>query len=80
VSEQKLISDHVEKMLADKVIQPSNSSWSSPVVLARKDGEMRFCIDYRRLNAVTERDGYPLPRIEDVLGRLTGAKYLESIS
>lgn len=44
-----------------------------------KNGEMRFCIVYRRLNAVTERDGYPLPRIEDVLGHLSGAKYFSSL-
>jgi hypothetical protein len=40
---------------------------------------MRFCIDFRRLNAVTERDGYPLPGIEDVLGHLSGAKYFSSL-
>jgi len=44
-----------------------------------KNGEVRLCIDYRRLNVVTERDGYPLPRIEDSLGRLSGAKYFSSL-
>jgi hypothetical protein len=48
-------------------------------VRQEKNGEMRFCIVYRRLNAVTERDGYPLPRIEDVLGDLSGAKYFSSL-
>ncbi|KAI9555008.1 hypothetical protein GHT06_020301 [Daphnia sinensis] len=67
-------------MIAEKIIRPSSSSWSSPVVLVRKkSGEVRFCIDYRRLNSVTERDGYPLPRVEDVLGRLSGAKYFSSL-
>lgn len=80
VAERKLISEHVEKMIAEKIIRPSFSSWSSPVLLVRKkSGEVRFCIDYRRLNAVTERDGYFLPRIEDVLGRLSGAKYFSSL-
>jgi hypothetical protein len=62
-------------MLKSEVKQLSNSPWSSPVVLVKKkSGEYRFCVDHRRLNAVSKRDIYPLPQIDDVFDRLAGAK------
>ena len=55
-------------MLEVGVIRESNSPWSSPIVLAqKKDGSTIFCIDYRKLNNVTRKNSYPLPRIEDHL-------------
>ena len=58
------------------IIQPSSGPWSSPVVLVpKKDGTTRFCVDYRRLNAVSCKDAYPLPQIEDILSTLGEAKY-----
>ena len=78
--ERSIITEHVEKMLKDGVIQPPSSPWSSPVVFVRKpDKEVRFCIDYRRLNSITVRDVYPLPRKDDILGRLNGARYFTSL-
>ena len=67
-------------MLAIGIIQESNSAWSSPTVLVKKkDGTTRFCIDYRRLNQVTKVDAYPLPHIEDSLNTLGGARFFCSL-
>ncbi len=77
---RKIIGDNIEEMLKEEIITPSNSPWSSPVVLApKKDGTLRFCIDYRKLNAVTIRDAYPIPRIDDTLDALEEAKFISTL-
>eukprot|EP00741_Cyanophora_paradoxa_P021607 tig00021366_g20856.t1 len=71
---EKAAKAEIEKLLRDGLIEPSQAGFGSPVVLApKKDGTMRFCVDYRKLNSLTERDVFPLPRIEDQLERLQGA-------
>jgi transposase InsO family protein len=78
--EQMIISDHLDKMITKKVIRPSNSPWASPVLLAdKKNGKVRFCVDYRRLNKITRKDAYPLPNIGVILDKLGGKKYYSTI-
>ena len=74
------IDKHISNMLDQNIISVSTSPWSSPVVLVKKkDGTTRFCIDYRKLNAVTRKDSYPLPRIDDALDALSGSKYFSTL-
>ena len=68
--------EEVRKILQKGVIEPSVSPWSSNIVLVKKkDGSTRFCVDYRKLNAVTKKDSYPLPRIDECLDALAGSVY-----
>ena len=70
----------VQQMLASNVIRPSNSPWASPVVMVRKkDGSLRFCVDFRQLNTATVKDAHPLPRIDDLLDALHGAKWFSNL-
>ena len=65
----------VQQMLTSGVIRPSNSPWASPVVMVKKkDGSLRFCVDFHQLNASTIKDAHPLPRIDDLLNSLHGAR------
>ena len=69
-----VVQENIDIMLKDDVIEPSISPWASPIVLVtKKDGTIRFCIDYRKLNERTKKDAYPLPRIDDALEALSGA-------
>ena len=63
-------------MLESDTIRLSSSPWSSPIVVVKKkDGGNRFCVDFRKVNTVLVKNSYPLPNIEDMLTRLGKAKY-----
>ena len=74
LTKRKFIEDTVEEMIAEGIVRPSTSPWASPITLQpKKDGTIRFCVDYRQLNAVTKKDAHPLPRIQDIFDSLQGA-------
>jgi hypothetical protein len=78
--QREIVETQIVEMLEDGIIEPSYGPWSSPIVLVRKkNGDMRFCIDYRKLNAVTLPDCYPMPLILDALDSLGGAKYFSTL-
>ncbi len=77
---QAVLQQEVSKLLDHNIIEESHSPWSAPVVLVRKkDSTHRFCVDYRRLNDVTIKDAHPLPRVDDTLDRLSGARVFSTI-
>ena len=79
-AENEIIDIEVEKMLENNIIRPSSSPWCSPVVLVKKkDGTTRFCIDFRKLNSITKKNTYPLPRIDDTIDRLAFAKFFTTL-
>jgi len=74
------IDENVQNMLAAGVIDPSCSPWTSNIVVVKKkDRSLRFCVDYR-LNSVTRKDAYPIPRIDSCLDALSGARYFSSFN
>uniref|UniRef100_K7EXH9 Gypsy retrotransposon integrase-like protein 1 n=1 Tax=Pelodiscus sinensis TaxID=13735 RepID=K7EXH9_PELSI len=74
------VQEEVSKMLRMGVIRESRSAWRSPIVLVpKRDGTLRFCIDFRKVNAISRMDAYPMPRVEELLERLGRAQYLSTL-
>lgn len=74
-SQYEQVKAHINELLEQGIVRPSCSPYSSPIVVVqKKDGGMRLCVDYRQLNAKTRKDAYPLPRIEESLDALNGAQ------
>ena len=64
-------------MLAGGIIEPSSSEWASPILIVnKKDGSLRLCVDYRKLNSVSQSDMYPMPRIYELIDGLSQAKFI----
>ena len=69
----------VGQMLSRNIIEPAQGPWSSPVILVKKDGSTRFCVDFRKVNQVTKKDAQPLPRIDDTLDTLGKAQWFSTL-
>ena len=75
-----LVKSHIQELVAHGIASPSCSPYASPTVVVRKkDGSIRLCVDYRQLNAKTRKDAFPLPRIEETLDSLGGAKLFSTL-
>ena len=75
-----VITKELKEMLEEGVISRSTSEWAAPVVLiTKKNGEIRFCVDYRRLNSISRTDSYPMPRVDELIDRLGSANYISTL-
>lgn len=76
----QLLNTQIEPMLKDGIIEESTSPWSVQILIAPKpDGTGRLCVDFRRLNSVTEADLFPMPRVDTLLDRLQRARFINTI-
>ena len=76
---RRVMDEQMDKWFEQDVIEPSISPWSAPVVIAYRNGKPRFCVDYRKLNACTIPDEFPIPRQSEILSSLSGAQVLSSL-
>ena len=76
---RRVMDEQMDKWFEQDVIEPSISPWSAPVVIAYRNGKPRFCVDYRKLNAATIPDEFPIPRQSEILSSLSGAQVLSSL-
>jgi hypothetical protein len=80
LAKQAEVDNMLDDMKRKGVIEESEGPWSSPFVIVRKkNGDIRFCVDYRKLNDVTKKDCFPLPRIDDTFYTLAGAQWFSTI-
>ena len=79
-AEQKLEKQYIDEMLKNGIISKSKSPWAAPIVMVNKpDGSKRFCVDYRKLNTITVKDRYPLPRIDETIDKLKGMNHISTL-
>lgn len=78
--EMSAVNEQIKELEKEGIIEKAHEGWASPTVLApKKDGYTRLCVDYQKLNMVTEKDAYPLPRISDMIATLAGSTCFSSL-
>ncbi|CAB0031385.1 unnamed protein product [Trichogramma brassicae] len=76
----KAAHDEVDRLIREDIVMESNSPWCScPVIVPKKDGKIRFCIDFRKINQITKKDAYPMHHMDSILDNLRNAEYLSKI-
>ena len=74
---QAMVKQEIKDMFDLRIIEPSVSEWAAPIVpILKKYGSLRLCVDYRRLNAISQNNAYPMPRIDDLIDQLGQAQFL----
>ena len=77
---KETVKKEIELMLKEGIIESASSEWASPmVIIKKKDDTIRLCVDYRRLNAMTQVDAYPMPRTVDILDQVGQAGYITTL-
>ena len=79
-TKKKEVIEELEELIRNRVVEESTSGWASPIVVVqKKDGSNRLCIDYRKLNARTKFDAYPMPRIDEMLDAVGQSQYITTL-
>ena len=77
---KEAVEKEIEIWLKEGIVEPPNSEWASPmVIIKKKDDTIRLCVDYRKLNAMTQVDAYPMPQIDDILDQVGQARYITTL-
>ena len=76
---QAMVRQELKEMLNQGIVEPSVSEWAAPIVpIVKKDGSLRLCVDYQRLNATSQTNAYPMPRIDDLIDQLGQAVFVNT--
>src|SRR5258708_15334114 len=76
---REIINTQIDKWLEQDIIEPSKSPWVAPVVIVYRNSKPQFCVDYRKLNAITIPDEFPIPHQTEILQALSGAQVLTTL-
>ena len=77
---RQAVKAELEEMISSRIIEPAASEWGAPIVPVKKrDGSLRICVDYRRLNQISVSDAYPMPRVDDLIDQVGKSTYISTL-